>query len=150
MKKNNYLIYAIVFVAVIFLGYGYLNNGALNFWPGTSVLCLPGGHVNAASHIHPTMTITVDGIKENIPANIGVDLRCMAEIHTHDDTGTIHVETAKVGQTRNLEDFFNVWDRDIERDGYNVEVRINGEKFDDVMTRPLADEDKIFISYESR
>src|SRR5437016_1935131 len=48
-----------------------------------------------ALHIHPRLSIIVDGQKVPVPANIGIEPsgRTMAALHTHDDSGTIHVES---------------------------------------------------------
>jgi len=43
-----------------------------------------------------------------IPANIGFSSDCARPLHTHDDTGTIHVET-DVNQNYTIADFFLIW-----------------------------------------
>ncbi len=63
-----------------------------------------------AMHIHPSLTITINGIKQTIPANIGIspDGQTFHEIHTHDATGTLHVETNSPRNFR-LDEFFAIW-----------------------------------------
>lgn len=43
-----------------------------------------------------------------IPANIGFDSSCARPLHTHDVSGTIHVETS-VNQNYSIADFFLIW-----------------------------------------
>jgi hypothetical protein len=52
----------------------------------------------SGAHFHPVLAVYVDGKKITVPANIGIDPNLppteMAGLHTHDDSGTIHVENA--------------------------------------------------------
>ncbi|HZN14882.1 MAG TPA: hypothetical protein VFB78_11470 [Acidimicrobiales bacterium] len=45
-------------------------------------------------HIHAHVTVFVDGDSKAVPANLGIDLQrqVISPLHTHDDTGIIHVE----------------------------------------------------------
>jgi len=82
-----------------------------------------------AIHWHPQLTITIDGQTVTIPANIGIDaslwqdhsldqyssmpdmpdgMSGMAPLHTHDTSGTIHVES-RVSREYTLGDFFRIW-----------------------------------------
>lgn len=82
---------------------------------------------NQPMHIHPHLTILVDGVERQVPSNIGLqggvwashefdhylDLRegqqgQLSPLHTHDSSGTIHVEAA-VTFGFILDDFFQVW-----------------------------------------
>ncbi len=71
----------------------------------------------SGSHIHPTLTVLLDGQQFVIPAGIGLNGGA-ANPHTHDFTGSIHVGEGSVVGTdpsgsasRNvtLDDFFDVW-----------------------------------------
>lgn len=61
-------------------------------------------------HIHPLLEVYLDGGRIDLPASIGIDPARppeeMAGLHTHDSTGTIHVENA-VDPT--LGQFFQIW-----------------------------------------
>jgi hypothetical protein len=61
-------------------------------------------------HIHPKLSVYVNGSPIEVPANIGIDpardSSQMAGLHTHDAEGTIHVEGAP-GTT--LGQFFQIW-----------------------------------------
>jgi hypothetical protein len=66
--------------------------------------------MNSSVHFHPLLKVYVNGKQIPVPANIGIDptqdAMQMAGLHTHDTSGTIHVEGvagARLGQ------FFRVW-----------------------------------------
>jgi hypothetical protein len=73
--------------------------------------CL-SGHDNLAMHIHPLLKLTVRGTEIPIPENMGIDTfacpNAMHLLHTHDNTGKLHIETYEP-ITLNLSLFFAVW-----------------------------------------
>ena len=58
-------------------------------------------------HIHSHLDIFKNGQALSLPAQIGLQ-GCAYELHTHDTSGIIHVETAAVSRFR-LGQFFAVW-----------------------------------------
>ena len=94
-------------------------------WAGSDISCLPNGHKNLAMHIHSKLTIVVDGVPELIPTSIGDTKDCMAEVHTHDASGAIHAEGI-VFKEITLKDFFAVWGKNIEREGYTLSASVAG------------------------
>lgn len=150
---NTKLIWGAIIVVVIglFIWGNSTPRTAANTFPNTDIPCLANGHQSLSEHIHPQLIITVDGENEVIPANVGITNECMAEVHTHDASGELHVESVymgNIGELR-LRDFFRVWDREIEREGYGVEIRVGGdvvESADDVRFR---DKEQLEIIYTS-
>jgi len=73
--------------------------------------CLTG-HSNLAMHIHPWLNLTISETKIPIPENMGIDTfacpNAMHLLHTHDDTGKLHIETYEP-ISLNLSLFFAVW-----------------------------------------
>jgi hypothetical protein len=62
-----------------------------------------------AIHIHQHLDIFVNGKKEAVPAQIGIyDSQFLTELHTHDTTGVMHVESDKKRKF-SLGEFFGVW-----------------------------------------
>jgi hypothetical protein len=61
-------------------------------------------------HIHQHLYVAVNGRIYPVPAYIGISIqqRFITELHTHDDTGIIHVESPTV-RTFTLGEFFDVW-----------------------------------------
>jgi hypothetical protein len=84
-------------------------------------------------HIH----VHVDGIE--IPGNIGIEPGCFREMHTHDDSGWLHLESSVIKQFT-MRQFFEVWGRDAM--DYTF-MTINGEwaNYD----TPLRNGDQIVI-----
>lgn len=152
MKKKNILIgvgVVVLFGVLLYFSASMQTRGTLVMVGTTNVACLPNGHQQLAVHIHPVLSITVDDVPETIPANIGVTQTCMAEIHTHDATGVVHVETAtadRVGQL-SFEDFFAVWGAPVVREGYTMVVTVNGEAVESLATIPLRDGDQVQVAY---
>ena len=58
-------------------------------------------------HLHAHLTIIKDGVTQRVPAQIGLT-GCAYELHTHDYTGVIHVETS-AAKKFTLGQFFSVW-----------------------------------------
>ena len=80
-------------------------------------------------HVHPHLLITINGQVMTVPANIGIDanlwndhsldaygmqpmpsmgMQGMAPLHTHDTSGTIHVESSAVRDFA-IGEFFQIW-----------------------------------------
>jgi hypothetical protein len=73
--------------------------------PMDGVNCLQ----NEDYHIHAHLAIIANGSMLAIPKNIGLS-GCAYELHTHDATGIIHIETAQE-KVFTLGQFFAVWGR---------------------------------------
>lgn len=100
----------------ITLSYGGVVGTA--FWPdgntpsgGTGadvdgLTCAPGMSVNY--HVHAHLAIINNGKWLALPKNIGILSSCDYEMHTHDQTGIIHIEAPSV-KNFTLGDFFDIW-----------------------------------------
>lgn len=101
---------------------------------------LPPTHSGLAIHIHPTLKIIVNGQDQTVPANVGIVLDSNGNpqnfypLHTHDASGTIHVESPTV-RDFHLKDFFAIWDQKFDSThilGYStaannpVQMTVNG------------------------
>lgn len=104
-------------------------------------------------HIHPTLTITLFGQRQEIQANIGVTTLCMNAIHTHDASGVLHVESP-VKKDFTLGDFFAVWKRPFTKEhildtvlssGQQVIVTVNGKEVATFDQTIMNDKDQIGI-----
>lgn len=137
--------------------------GAVFWWEGKDTTKLTDDelvataciqHTNLALHIHPTLEIIIKGEKQPIPANVGVSPACMRVVHTHDDTGKIHIETPEVRELV-LGHFFTVWGKTFTKDQildakadaeHPITVTVNGKAVDTYEKTPLKDLDAIVIS----
>ena len=59
-------------------------------------------------HEHANVQIFVHGTSEAIPTDIGIDSVGPQSVHTHDETGTVHLESS-VSREFTLGEFFGVW-----------------------------------------
>ena len=84
------------FVAVVVFAPGTLTDEPAD-WEIVDV-CLGSEHSSnpIVAHYHATLRIFIDGSEVSIASNIGIDdSECdgMRGIHTHDETGKLHIET---------------------------------------------------------
>jgi hypothetical protein len=140
------IIFLLAFLVII---YNVDTNTPISYYDDTNIECLPNGHENIVSHIHSKLSITFDGKPEIIPSNIGINQNCMSEIHTHDETGEIHVETAQISNIdkMTLNDFFIVWKKEIQREGYNLKIVQDGKTMESAADVKLIDDSKIELVY---
>ena len=61
-------------------------------------------------HIHMHIDVFVHGTRVTVPANVGINTAggYLSPLHTHDDSGLIHVESP-TDRTYTLGQFFDVW-----------------------------------------
>lgn len=107
-------------------------------------------------HIHPHLQIIINGQNQVIPANVGIIGNCLHPIHTHDDTGKIHVESP-VKRDFTLADFFAVWNKPFNKDQildykadnqHTIKETVDGKEVQDYENTLLQDKQQIVISYE--
>lgn len=73
--------------------------------PVSGVACL----INENYHLHALVTIYKDGVRQGLPDNVGRS-GCAYELHTHDVTGVVHIET-DVPKKFTLGQFFALWNQ---------------------------------------
>lgn len=114
-------------------------------------------------HWHPTLEILVKGVKQAIPANLGIGQQYvskstydssmnMTALHTHDDAdqGIIHLEfggLVKKEDTK-LGNLFSLWGKDINTFSEKVTMTVNGAPNTDLGNYEMKDGDKIILNYE--
>ena len=106
-------------------------------------------------HWHPELTIYIKGVKQEIPANIGLPAGMGAvhqPIHTHDDSGQgiVHMEFEGLVQKRDttLGQFFKNWGKDMRSFGANMKMTVNGQENTEYENYIMQDKDKIELYYE--
>ncbi|WP_322404705.1 hypothetical protein [Massilia luteola] len=82
-------------------------------WPawshsGTAVVDGVGCAKNENYHIHALLSVYQDGVRLALPESIGRGSGCAYEMHTHDGSGVMHVET-DVPKVFTLGQFFALW-----------------------------------------
>lgn len=112
-------------------------------------------------HIHAHLDIFVNGDSYPIPSNIGIiPNQCIYWLHTHDDTGVIHIESPDE-RIFTLGEFFDIWGEEFSNNGIfdsiveesignSLEVYVNGRQITpetDFRQVPINEHDEIAIIY---
>lgn len=88
-------------------------------------------------HVHTNLKIYVEGQEVPVPANVGIQPDCLYWLHTHDASGTIHVE-APQRQDYTLGQFFEIWGRTLSPteligyqadDTHQIKAYLNGQEW---------------------
>ncbi len=117
-------------------------------------------------HIHPKLNITIDNNTTMVPAQVGIDqpiwnnhtldnygmqamqgMSGMAPLHTHDNSGTIHVESSVI-RNYTLGDFFNIWGLNLA--DKTVNATVDGKSIADFKNHILKDGEQINLYITSR
>lgn len=109
-----------------------------------------------ALHHHIRLWIYVDGQPVIVPANIGLSPQAASPLHTHDETGLVHVESADPDFQPVLAQFMDVWGLyftqtclgDACNDGdRQLRVFLNGQEYTgDPTLLPLTDQAALVIT----
>jgi len=113
-------------------------------------------HTKTAFHIHPNLEIIINGKREEIPANIGIEGSIMRASHTHDGSGKLHVEPPCVRDLF-LGDFFKIWGKEfnsscifdncvIEGKG-SLKLSVDGKESTEFKNLVLKDNQRIVIEF---
>jgi hypothetical protein len=126
--------------------------------PPTSFLFTPlNSAVPLAMHIHPHLSIFINGQEQVIPADIGISSTgATLPVHTHDTSGWLHVESP-VAYDFQLQDFFAIWGQSFDAQdilGYHtdatqqvtVTMTVNGQPSTAFGSLVLHDGDNIVIN----
>jgi len=111
-------------------------------------------HSQNMMHYHATLSIVIRGESQMIPAETGVIPGCMRGIHTHDDTGKLHIETPEAMEAR-LEHFFQIWEQTFTStqlldatigEGESISLTVDGELVDDPRNHILEDGQELVLT----
>lgn len=108
-----------------------------------------------AYHVHPELTILINGKSSPPPKNIGVSPNCMLPLHTHANDGVIHTEPPGP-KDLTLGQFFTVWGKTFNKDQIldfkrtnqaELILTVDGQPNSSWENLVLKDKQKIIISY---
>lgn len=156
-KVKGWIIFVLAIIVIVALvawaiGSGIKSAGACKIDPVTEINI--GGHKNIILHEHAELEIIINGIKEIIPANIGISTGIMRPLHTHDATGEIHME-GPCARDFKLGEFFDVLGRELNNkcifDNCNgsLTMKVNGQENNEFENYVMNDGDNIVIEYSS-
>lgn len=163
VQKNNTMRMFIVVGAVIAASIG------AGIYTTTGMFKPSADNQPMVMHIHPGLSLIIDGKPVTIPANIGIDaslyknhtldqygmkmpdmpsMPVMYPTHTHDTSGTIHVES-NVKRDYTIGDFLSVWGMDFS--GKTVNMTVNGQPATDSNYRAhvFKDGEQIMLDVKS-
>lgn len=137
---------ALLVVAVLILGGGgwYLaKNKTISYDP----LSLCTQHTNVRMHIHTNLKIIVKGEEIKMPKDVGVSATCMRPVHTHDDSGTLHLEFPNTTNVP-LGSFFKVWEKPLSSFGNNPKMKVNNADNTELENYIMHDGDQIELFFD--
>jgi hypothetical protein len=107
-------------------------------------------------HVHAALEILVNGQLATVPKNTGIRSDCLFWLHTHDDTGLVHIE-APDNRGFTLGQFFQIWGQPLSATqllsstvdaNHKITATVNGTAFTgDPSSIPLADGETIVLQY---
>jgi hypothetical protein len=148
-------IFLVVAVALVVLYRSTAGSGTSNAQPVANVSCDAGEQL--ATHYHAHLDILYQGQPVKVPAQIGIKPTCFYWLHTHDDTGVIHIEAPQSQASRQFKvgDFFKVWGQPLTStqvatiklsSGEQVKAWVNGTPYTgNPADIPLASKEQIVL-----
>lgn len=108
-------------------------------------------------HVHAQLRVYVNGKQFKVPANVGIDQgkQYLASLHTHDDTGIIHMEAVEP-YPFTLGQFFTIWGVKFTENqlgsyrggnGLVLETYVNGEKVPNGPRYQIKPHDAIVVGF---
>ena len=155
----------LLLVALLFTHLSFSN---LHFWSNnfvyaqypdiSGIKCDQVEHFNF--HYHAHLNIFINGVSYLVPGGIGIKPpECIYWLHTHDDSGIIHVESPE-NKSFTLGQFFDVWDKKFNNsqifdftanksENKTLVVYINGTAVNEAQYRevPIVNHEDITIVY---
>jgi hypothetical protein len=114
---------------------------------------------DTAFHIHAQLSVYVDGKKQTVPQNIGIDTAAgdATSLHTHDTSGVIHMEATQPYKFK-LGQFFTIWGvkfTDTQIGAYHpnaaqnlvLQTYVNGKLVKDPVNYVMKAHDKIVVGF---
>jgi hypothetical protein len=110
-KRIVGLLFILTISIILFSNYqSYLTSSSIHAYGFTVDDIECGPMEQFGYHIHTHLDIFVDGKNYTVPALIGITNNCFYWLHTHDQSGIIHIESP-VKKDFNLGQFFDLWNK---------------------------------------
>ncbi|MEK6872597.1 MAG: hypothetical protein AABW90_01125 [Nanoarchaeota archaeon] len=159
-KMYFYLFAIFIIVFIVFLAYSFVSGEDECSKPAKETNI--GGHKNLELHIHPHLKIIIDEKQETVPKDIGIAYGIMRPIHTHDDSGKIHIED-HCKRNFTLKDFFSIYEKDFNsqcifdkciddntsNNKGSLKMFVDGKESQEFENLVLKDKQEIVIEYKS-
>ena len=150
-----YLFAIFIIVFIVFLAYSFVSGEDECNKPAKEINI--GGHTNFELHVHSHLKIVIDGKQEIIPKDIGVGYGVMRPVHTHDNSGELHIE-GPCKRNFTLKDFFDIYEKDFNsqcifdkciNDKGSLKLFVSGKESQEFENLVLKDKREIVIEYSS-
>jgi len=138
-KIKRLVMIGVIVAAAVGIGLAIASSKALS-GAGVSASAIDGIQCNnveqLVSHIHAHLDIFINGQPYTIPSQIGITDKCFYWLHTHDESGVIHIESP-VAKDYTIGQFFNIWNKkfsntqildNIVNGNNTLNVYVNGNK----------------------
>lgn len=149
-KISKYFLYGLIVFGII---------GGLGWYVTKQPKASPGDIISRSGiHWHPELSISINGQKQKVSANIGIGARHQP-IHTHDTSGVLHLEIRGLvtKDDTKLGRFFKIWGKQFNSncifDSCNgesgiIKMLVNSKENKEFENYQMKDGDKIEILYE--
>ena len=155
--RNVILMLSLILIIVI----GYIGHEELDAAQSDNMNVNP-----IIMHIHPQLSLLVNGTSFSVPAQIGIDpslwkdhsldefgmqsmlemdMSDMSPLHTHDNSGIVHVEST-INRNYTLGEFLNIWGLNV--DGKTIKMTVNGKPVADLRDHILRDGEQIKLEVQ--
>ena len=131
--------HVLVVVVIVLVGVGV--SALVSSRPSTFP-CVTGPLVY---HWHARLSIVSASTPVTIPGNVGLGFNCAEPLHTHDESGQIHVET-DVNRLYSIGDFFSIWGKSF---GSPTQMQVNGTPVSPNPGVILYDQETVALTYAS-
>jgi hypothetical protein len=161
-SQKKFLVLGIILLTLTGAGFGifkYLSSPIDIEKNHEQILATCVNHGNASvMHIHPVLSIAINGDKKEVPKNIGISAYCMRPIHTHDNSGELHVEFTRQYDFT-LQDFFAIWEKpfsstqileNVAEDTHEIVVMANNNRVENYENLVLKDNQHIEIIFQEK
>jgi hypothetical protein len=114
MRRKVLARFLIAIAVVVGAGFAWVIIGRLTAPKIDGIPCVASEQLTY--HVHAHLTIVDSGKRYTPPGNIGISLLhlCLYWLHTHDDSGIIHIEAPnQIAPT--LGNFFDIWGQPLSR-----------------------------------
>lgn len=137
LKTNKFLLVSLLTTITLVFGFLSTNiniSNAINDLPINGIRC--EAMESSYFHIHVHLSIFIDEQNHTVPALIGITNNCLYWLHTHDNTGIIHIESPQKKDFI-LGDLFDIWNKKFDNnhifnytvnDNNPLSIYINGTK----------------------
>ncbi len=145
--KKKKVLRSMIFIAVLAVSAGIVTNLVTQYTRGQDPLyqCIDSDNLPYQAYV--TVFVNIDRQPVEVPADIGINDDCLRPIHTHDNSGLIHIAFDRSYEFR-LGHFLWYWNFNIQE--YDAKVYVNGIEQEKYLGTVLRDGMSIIMEFNSK